>query len=74
MSPLKARTVLRAAHIVGGLDQLAAHLNARREDIEAWLAGTAALPEHIYQRCVNMVAFQLGEISGGDAKPEGPLH
>ena len=60
MSSLKARTVLRAAPIVGGLDQLAAYLNARREDIEAWFAGTAALPEHFYQRCVNMVvAFQL---------------
>lgn len=75
MSPLEARTVLRAADIVGGLDRLAAHLDARGEDVEAWLAGTVALPEPIYQRCVDIVvACLLGELSASDAKAKGSLH
>ena len=75
MSPLEARTVLRAADIVGGLDRLAAHLEARGEDIEAWLAGTVAFPEHIYQRCVDIVvACLLDELCPSHAKAKRLLH
>jgi hypothetical protein len=75
MSPLEARTVLRAADIVGGLDRLAARLGARGEDLEAWLAGTVAFPEHIYQRCVDIVvACLLQELCPSHATTKGSLH
>jgi hypothetical protein len=73
MPPAKARAVLLAAERVGGVEQLAAQLHARGEDIESWLAGRVPLPEHMYQQCVEIVVASL--LDGvSDAKASGPLH
>jgi hypothetical protein len=73
MPPAKARAVLLAAESVGGVEQLAAQLHARGEDIESWLAGRVPLPEHMYQQCVEIVVASL--LDGvSDAKASGPLH
>jgi hypothetical protein len=75
MSPLEARTLLRAADIVGGLDRLAAYFEVSGEDFETWLAGKAPLPKHIYERCVNIVvACLLDELCPNHAKAKGSLH
>jgi hypothetical protein len=54
MPPGKARTVLLAADIVGGADQLAARVHARGE-----LAGRVPLPDHMYQQCIEIVVACL---------------
>jgi hypothetical protein len=73
MPPAKARAVLLAAESVGGVEQLAAQLHARGEDIESWLAGRVPLPEHMYQQCVEIVVACLLD-GASDAKASGPLH
>ena len=75
MPIVHASTVRHAAEIVGGVEPLAAHLDVGGEDIEAWLAGRVAIPEHIFLRCVNMlVACLLNELSATHAKAKGSLH
>ena len=75
MPPVKARAVLCAADILGGIERLAAHLNARSDDIESWLADRVPLPEHIYQQCVEIVVDSLlGEAGAGHARNRGSLH
>jgi hypothetical protein len=72
---VQASTVRHAAEIVGGVEVLAAQLDVGGEDIDAWLAGKAAIPDHIFLRCVNMlVACLLDELSATHAKAEGSLH
>jgi hypothetical protein len=60
-----ARTVGRAAEIVGGLEVLAAQLDVRDENLKKWLEGQLPVPQQIFLRCVDIVnAHQLDEISG----------
>jgi hypothetical protein len=75
MPRVKARAVLLAAEVVGGVEQLAAQLHARGEDIESWLAGRVPLPEHMHQQCVKIVvACLLQEFGASHAEANGPLH
>jgi hypothetical protein len=50
-------------------------LNARCDDIEAWLEGTVPLPEHIFLQCSHIVmACLLDELSASHARARGSLH
>ena len=75
MPSAKARAVLLAADIVGGVERLAPVLDARDADIESWLEGSVPLPEHVYQQCVDIVVASLLEEWGvSSAKGRRPLH
>lgn len=66
MSNVRARTLRRAADIVGGVEVLAAQLDVRSEDLANWLAGTEPVPEDVFLGAVDIVtAHQVAEISGG---------
>jgi hypothetical protein len=76
MPTVHARTVLRAARIVGGVELLAAQLDVRDENLKKWLEGTLPVPQEIFLRCVDIVnAHQLDEISRpnlNDSVPKDP--
>jgi hypothetical protein len=77
MVTVQARAVRYAVEIVGGVELLAARLNARCDDIEAWLAGAVPLPEHIFLQCSHIVmACLLEELGASHAngRAKGSLH
>jgi hypothetical protein len=75
MATVQARAVRFAVEIVGGVELLAARLNARCDDIEAWLAGTVPLPEHIFLQCSHIVmACLLDELGATHGRAKGSLH
>ena len=64
MPTVHARTVRRAAEIVGGVQLLAAALDARDANLKKWLGGEVPVPENIFLKCVDIVnAEQLDQIS-----------
>jgi hypothetical protein len=74
MPSVHARTVRRAAEIVGGVEELAAQLEVRDEVIKKLMEGQLPIPQEIFLRCVDIVnADQLKDISGGHAESKGPL-
>lgn len=65
MPTVRAQTLRRAAAIVGGPDALALQFDVKPEELTAWMAGTAAMPEAVFLRAVDIVtAHQVAEISG----------
>jgi hypothetical protein len=74
MPTVHARTVQRAAQIVGGIALLAGQLDVRDENLKKWLEGSLPVPEEIFLRCVDIVsARELHEISGTHPSvPPGP--
>jgi hypothetical protein len=76
MPSVHARTVRRAAEIVGGVEELAAQLEGRDEVIKKWMEGQLPVPQEIFLRCVDIVnARQLDELSGpnlNNSVPKGP--
>jgi hypothetical protein len=68
MPTVHARTVRRAAEIVGSVEVLAAQLEVRDEDLRKWIEDQLAVPQEIFLRCVDIVnAHQMSEISGSHA-------
>ena len=75
MATVQTRAVRYAVEIVGGVELLAERLNARCDDIEAWLEGTVPLPEHIFLQCSHIVmACLLDELNASHARVRGSLH
>lgn len=75
MPTVHARTVRRAADVVGGAAVLAGHLEVREEFITKWMEDRLPVPQEIFLRCVDIVnAHQLDEISDQSSKslPKGP--
>jgi hypothetical protein len=74
MPTVHARTVQRAAEIVGGIELLAGQLDVSDESLKKWLEGELPIPQDIFLRCVDIVnAHQLDEISGTHPSvPPGP--
>ena len=68
MPTVHARTVRRAAEIVGSVEALAAQLEVRDEDLRKWIEDQLSVPQEIFLRCVDIVnAHQMNEISGSHA-------
>ena len=64
MPTVHARTVRRAAEIVGSVEVLAAQLEVRDEDLRKWIEDQLSVPQEIFLRCVDIVnAHQMSEIS-----------
>jgi hypothetical protein len=65
MPTVHARTLRRAAEIVGGVEELAAQLDVPSGDIAEWTQGTKPVPQEVFLRAVDIVtAHQVNEISG----------
>ncbi len=65
MPTVYARTLRRAAEIVGGVQQLGAQLGVRSEDLVYWMQGTKQVPQEIFLRAVDIVvAHDVSVISG----------
>jgi hypothetical protein len=70
MPTVHARTVQRAAEIVGGVEGLAAQLGARADFIQKWMKGQLPVPQELFLRCVDIVnAHQLDAIGGLYSNP-----
>ena len=73
MPTVRARTLRRAAAIVGEPKALALQFDVKAEELTAWMAGTAAIPEEVFLRAVDIVtAHQVAEISGGHPDLSNP--
>jgi hypothetical protein len=69
MPTVHARTVRRAAEIVGAVEALAAQLNVQYELIREWMEGNLPVPQNLFLRCVDIVnADQLRKIGGADSE------
>ena len=69
MPTVHARTVRRAAEIVGAIEALAAQLHVQDEVIRKCMEGELPVPEELFLRCVDIVnADQLREIGGADSE------
>jgi hypothetical protein len=55
-----ARTLHRACLVLGGVDQLARHLEVSDEDIRRWLRGEAPPPEQAFLAAVEIVLLHAG--------------
>ena len=65
MPTVYARTLRRAAEIVGGVEKLRSELGVHSEDLVHWLQGTKAVPQEIFLRAVDIVvAYDVSTISG----------
>lgn len=54
-STVFARTMHRACQILGGVPQLAAHLEVREADVERWLEGEEDPPLEVFLGAVDVV-------------------
>ena len=69
MPTVHARTVRRAAEIVGAIKALAAQLHVQDELIRKWMEGELPVPEELFLRCVDIVdADQVRKIGGADSE------
>jgi hypothetical protein len=61
-----ARTLHRACLVLGGIEQLAKHLDVSDRDLRQWLRGELMPPEPIFLAAVEVVLLHAG--SGGRAQ------
>lgn len=45
----------KAAELLGGRDQLAAHLGVKADEIEKWLTSTRPIPRELFLRVVEVI-------------------
>ena len=65
MPTVHARTLKRAAQIVGGYMPLSTQLGVPIDDVACWAEGTKPVPDEIFLRAVDIVsARDIAEISG----------
>jgi YdaS antitoxin of YdaST toxin-antitoxin system len=50
-----ARTLHRACLVVGGMQQLARHLDVSEADVRRWITGEEQPPEAVFVACVEIV-------------------
>jgi hypothetical protein len=55
-----ARALHRACLVLGGIAQLAKHLDAAEADVQRWLRGEQRLPEPIFAAAVEIVLLHAG--------------
>ena len=69
MPTVHARTVRRAAEIVGAIEAFAAELNVPDELIREWMEGKLPVPQDFFLRCVDIVNDdQLRKLGGADSE------
>lgn len=55
-----ARTLHRACLVLGGIEQLATHLEVSEGDLREWLKGEERPPEPIFLKAVEVVLLHAG--------------
>lgn len=55
MPSVHARTLKRAAEILGGADQLADYLNVRPSVVALWMNGAVTPPDDVFLKAVDVV-------------------
>jgi hypothetical protein len=60
-STVYARTLHRACLVVGGMQQLARHLEVAEESLRRWITGEVEPPEPVFFACVEIVLLYAGE-------------
>jgi DNA-binding transcriptional regulator YdaS (Cro superfamily) len=60
MPTLYARTLKRAAEIVGGTEQLAVHLNVVPSHLALWISGAAPTPPDVFLKAVDLISEHDG--------------
>ncbi len=55
MPDVRARTLKRAAEIMGGEERLALHLKVTPSHLALWIRGTESPPDHIFLKAVDLV-------------------
>ena len=58
MSDVHVRTLLRAAEIAGGAQELAFRLKVTPSHLSLWMAGLEPCPGHIFLKAVDLVLEQ----------------
>ena len=66
MNPVHLRTLRRALQTVGTQERLATALEISLTDLEAYIVGEKALPNHVFLAALDIVAH----CSGPTRKPE----
>lgn len=67
MPTVYARTLRRAAEVVGGVRELGSQLKVPTEELMGWMDGTKRVPQEIFLRAVDIVtAHDVDEISHSD--------
>jgi len=64
VDPLYARCVVRAAQLLGGYDELGAHLGIATPRLEAWSRGEAVPPTTVFLQIVDII-LDAGVPPGG---------
>ena len=60
MPRLYARTLKRAAEIVGGTEQLAVHLNVVPSHLALWIGGAQPTPPDVFLKAVDLISEHDG--------------
>ena len=51
-----SRALARAAEILGGSEALGAHLQVHSAQVEVWMSGLEAPPQHIFLKVVDLLS------------------
>ncbi len=66
MPAVHARTIRRAAEIVGTVEKLGVALGVRVEDLAGWMEGMNPIPQDVFLKAVDIVvAHDVDRITGG---------
>ena len=68
-STLHLRTLLRAAEIAGGVNQLGSRLNIPPTLLDGFIKGHFELPQHIFLKCTEIVT-EAGVADAAKSKSE----
>ena len=60
-SSVYSRTLHRACLVVGGIQQLARHLEVAEASLRRWITGEIEPPEAVFFACVEIVLLYAGE-------------
>ena len=60
MPTLYARTLKRAAQIIGGAEQLAFRLDVKASHLSLWMAGVETTPPDVFLKAVDLISEHDG--------------
>ena len=71
MSTVHARTLQRAAQLVGGLEQLAYRLDVTPSHLALWVADTEPTPPNIFLKAVDLIQeHDRDDLASGSNRPD----
>ena len=71
MSTVHARTLKRAAQLVGGLEQLASRLDVTPSHLALWVAATEPTPPNIFLKAVDLIQeHDRDDLASGSNRPD----